>query len=401
MAIASGNKVFVHTVEETTTGSTPTLNPGDTKILRALARNVNLKKATLESQEVSLFRTQTEVRQGFNQVAGEIGFELSTDSWNDMFRWNMGGAVAAWTAYTAVTNAHGVFITAPSTITRTSGNWITDGYRIGDIIRGSNWTTGANNADFRITAIGGTGGAAITVGETTLATEATAPTKQFLGVGKRLDVGTTFKTFTLERVFSDINEFQVFRGMTVNTVRLSARPDALIGGSFGLLGMSATLNNATTMQSAPTAANSNPPMAAFEAVILGGGSSLNAVTSWDMLMDSQRSLQGVCGSKFSPDVFDGTFKATGTISTMFQNDSFMTFFETETILNPLQLKAVDLNGDFISFVVHRPKFLGHDMDPPLIGPVVQQIPWVATERQITNGVASFTNTFRIQRSTST
>jgi len=401
MAIASGIKTTVEYTEEATQGVTP--GSPTMQLLRATGRNINLRKSAIESAEPSLTRQTVEVRQGFNQTVGELGFELTTDNFNDMFRFLLGGSTAAaWTAYTAVGNSAGCNVTAPSTITRTSGNWITDGYRPGDWLDGSAWTTssGANNQRVRITSIAGTGAGAITVDSTTLVTEAAAVGKQFVGVGKFLKVSSVFKTFTLERAFTDLSEFQVFRGCTANTCRMSARPDALLTGSFGILGLSALLNNASALAT-PVSAIANSPMATFEASVIAGGSLLNAVTAFDMLIDNQRGIQPVVGSKFSPEVFDGTCKITGTFASMFQNDSFMVFFENETTLNPLQLKGLDPNGDFIAFSVFRPKFTGHEIDPPTQGPVLQQVPWQATLQSFSNGSTTFQEAFRIQRSTST
>jgi hypothetical protein len=402
MVNASGNKVSVLYVEEATPGTTP--GSPQTTILRAVGRNINLKKGALESQEVDASRQTVEVRQGFNQAVGDLGFELSSDSFNDPFRYLLGGATAAaWSLYTAVTNANGVAVTNATTITRTSGNWITDGYRPGDWIRGTNWTNAGNNSDVRIASITTTGATTIIIDSTTgtLVTEAAAATKQFQGIGKKISVGTVFKTVTLERAFTDIVEFQEFRGVTFNTMRLSARPGEMIGGSFGLLGMSGALNNATALTAVPTAANTNPPMAAFETSVYAGGALLPNVTGFDMLVDNQRSLLGVLGSKFSPDVFDGTCKVTGSFLSLFQNDTFMTLFESETPLFTMSMRAVDPNGAFLNFNVYRAKFTGHDMDPPQNGPVIQTIPWQGTIMGFSDGTTTFREMLRFQRSTVT
>lgn len=109
---------------------------------------------------------------GDSRVSGCAVLETATSGSGGAFDFAMPNGVA-------VTSASGVNTTNPSTITRTSGNWLTDGYLVGRWIRGSGWSNAANNSDLQITAVAGGGTTTITVSGATLVTEASASGKQF------------------------------------------------------------------------------------------------------------------------------------------------------------------------------------------------------------------------------
>jgi hypothetical protein len=104
-------------------------------------------------------------------------------------------------------------------------------------------------------------------------------------VGKKLKIGTTLKTVTVERYFSDVGSnglSQLFKGCSINTMSLTIRPDAMVGGTFGFIGMSAVLNGTGTgvgVSQLATGATytvssgfSNSPLSAFDGSLVLGGS---------------------------------------------------------------------------------------------------------------------------------
>jgi hypothetical protein len=380
MPIGSNTRVVLTYIEEVTRGTTPA-TPTLT-VLRAIGRNVNLEKEILESAEVRPTRQRSDVRHGFNRVAGNPGFQLSLQDYDDQIEYAMGGTWAAVTTTgTPDMGADGTL----NQFTRAAGSWITDGFRPGDIITTTGFTTTANNVTAkRCIAVAAT---TITMGaDVTLVTEVSGPGQTLDMVGNRIDMGTTLKTMTIERQFQDLTLYQVFRGVAVNQFSLTVSPEAIANGTLDLIGMSSDAISGSSLDATPTAAQDTSPFAAFDGALWEGGAIIAVATSLDFNINNQRTLEGVIGSKFSPDVFDGTAIITGNLSVFFESAALQAKFFNETE-SSLWMRLDDLNGtDFMDFKFYRVKYTGHGMDPGGTGPVTQGMPFEATE-QTTYGTA--------------
>jgi len=323
--------------------------------LRATGRNVNLEKNLLESEEVDADGMETDVRHGFNRVVGSPGFQLSREDYDDFIEFAMG---REWDTDIAVTGSPDMGVSSAGGFTRAAGSFITDGFRPGDIIRTTLFDT-ANNGDWRVTAVAATELSVVstTDGTTTPSSESEASGKSLVFPGKRIDIGTDICTFLLERAFSDISEYQVFNGVAVNEMQLSVEPESIIGGSFGLLGMSAVaLASSSTSAIDPIAANGTSPLAAFDGEIYEGGTRYAVATSLDFTLSRNRSLNPVIGSRFSPDVFGGQANIQGTLNVYFENETLFNKFVNETE-STIWTRFDDPNvaGEFMSIVFPRVK----------------------------------------------
>jgi hypothetical protein len=368
MAFASGTRVVLGYVEEVTRGTTPATPT--LKTLRTIGRNVNLEKNILESAEVRSSRQRSDVRHGFNQVAGTPGFQLSLADYDDFLEYTMGGA---WAAFTTGTGTYGS--TSPDKFTRAAGSFVTDGFRPGDIITTSGYVT--DNGQFRVLAVAAL---ELTVEEQTVTGESGSGDEEIQVNGERIDVGTTLKTVTLERQFQDLTQYQAYTGVAVQQMQMTISPEAIVGGTFTLLGMgSNAMSGSSVSAGGPTAAPDNSPFAAFDGSMHEGGAAVAVATAIDFTINNQRTLQAVIGSKFSPDVFEGTAIITGNVSFIFETNAIYNKFFNETETS-MWVKLDDLNGtDFMNIVFHRVKYTGNLMDPGQEGPVIQSGTFEALE----------------------
>lgn len=363
MVLASGTGVGLSYVVETTHGTTP----GSPTMLelRSTQRNINLTKNILTTQEVRSDRMIADSRHGFNQVEGSIGFELSIAAYDDMLAAAMGQS--AWTAGTTVDTGV-TTLSATSTgnkFTRGAGSFVTDGFVEGMWITSSNFTNAANNGNHLVTAVAAT---ELTV-TTTLVTETGDADEQIVCMGNFLKVGTTLTTFTFERRFTDITKYDVFKGVAINSMSLNINPEDIVGGTFDLIGMSASARSGTSLGS-PTAAATNSPFAAFDGAVYEGGTAIAVVTSIDFTLNNNRSIEGVVGSNFSPDVFDGQAIVSGNISLFLEDtDIFYDKFFNETE-SSIYLTLNDSAGtDWIAITFPRVKINSADINPPQQGPI--------------------------------
>lgn len=372
MTLASGTRARLSYVEEVTRGTTP--GSPTMKTLRATTRNVNLVKNMLESAEVRADRQKADVRHGFNRVEGGVGFELSGQSYDDFLAYALGGT---WAAAPAVALTPTLAITGASgTITRSGGSFTADGFRPGDVIQLGSFTDPLNNVLVTIITCGTTTCTVKTKSGALLVDAAADADATFVYPGKRLDCSTTLKTITLERAFLDIGKYQVFKGVTVDKMSLNIKPEQMVGGQFDLIGMSA-LALAGASLGAPSAAPGTSPYSSFDGSLFEGGL-LNAVcTGLDLSLNNNRQLAGVVGSKYSPDVFDGTADLTGNVMAFFEDEVMFNKFINETE-SSIFCRLDDLDGtNFMSIVLPRIKYTGGSIDPPQNGPVPIAMPWRA------------------------
>jgi len=376
MAIGSGSRVDLAYQTETVRG-TPD-SPAGIKYLRTTGRNINLEKDILESSEVRASRQRSDVRHGFNRVAGSIAAELGALAYDDWIQYGMGGS---WTAVTTTGSPDLQVITATDDFVRATGDFIADGFRIGDYITTTGFTAGANNGTFRIESLTTT---IITISPPAVAlVDEASTTGRTLDIeGKRIDIGTTLQTVTLERRFNDISQFQVFNGVAINEMAFSVSPESIANVTFGLVGMSADALVGAE-RGTPAAAPTNAPFAAFDGELYEGttaaANAIAVVTGLDFTVANNRSLEGVIGSKFSPDVFEGTAVVTGTMTAFLEDAVLMDKFFNETTSH-LTLKLDDINGtDYLIANFYKVKYTGGDVDPPQEGPVPISMPFEALE----------------------
>lgn len=436
MAQAVGTNVQLTYIAETTRGVTP--GSPAMKFLRANTRNINLKKDTLESQEISPSRQRVDVRHGFNRVEASFGFELSFASYNEilayaMARPNSDQSPAANTAATsgnydgwlmpAAANASVTISSVTQSTTTTSGsmvfvntnasantNWIDLGYRPGDVVVSTGFTNSANNGTWRVMSVTATN-LKVFIPRTTsgssgqTADAAPGAGKQVDYVGRRLSIGKTLTTMTIERGFTDVPLYQVFTGCAVNSLVLNVEPTALVGGTLNIIGMTADINNTSSLDAAPDAAASNSPFAAFDGSIQfvdGSGVEIVAtVTGGSVTLDNQRTLFPVVGQKTSQDVYEGVAKVSGTVSVLLESAAMLTAFQDEATLNSMTWRLNELGtSEFLNFAFDRVKFFAADINPPLNGPVIVEIPFEALEQSYTGFASAVVErtAFRVQRS---
>lgn len=371
--IAVGESSEIRYIAETVEGTTP--GSPQTKILRTTSRDINLKRKTLESQEIRATRQVKDVRLGMYSVEGKLGAEVSLIAYDDFIAANLGGT---WTAVTIAATPALAAVASGTHITRSTGSWITDDFRPGDIVVITLASNAANNGAFRVTAVTGTN---LTLLNPEMVDEAAA-TLVVAWPGKRCDVGALMQTFTIERAFKDVTKFEAFLGCCINTWDNKIQPEQMVTSDFGILGLTATPTSGTPLTVTPTAAPTHSPMSSFDGNIFEGGAANAVITGLDFSTTNGRKLDGVVGSKVSPQIFEGRFRVTGTLSAFFQDEVLQNKFINET-LSSAWVKLDDLNGtDFLNFVFPSIKYTGNDKNPPAEGGVVQSMPFMALEDSV-------------------
>jgi hypothetical protein len=279
-------------------------------------------KETFQSAELRSDRQITDFRHGNQKPVGNIGIELSYEEFDTFLEAALGGTWQAAYSKAASTWAAG------KTANIIYSSSATHSLVTGDVISVSGFT-GTQGLTLNTTmVIGGYVAHTLTITGVTLVTKASGATVTLLR-NPSLLVGTTQRSFAIERTFSDISKYQQFRGCVVNTLSLSVKPNAIVTGEFGMLARGAA-STGTPWDSSPTASKTNSPYDSFTGAIKEGGSAIGFVTAIDVKLDNGGTPTYVVGDDQTPVIPLGRSNVTGSMDVYFADLVMLRKFEDET-----------------------------------------------------------------------
>ncbi len=336
--------------------------------LRRVSATLDLTKQTYTSAEILTSQQVRDMRHGVKGVTATLNGEISPGAYAPFFgsilrRLFTTGATSG--ALTNVTAAAG----PPGTFTRAAGSWITDGFKIGDIVRWTGWTTGgstANNArNYRITALTAT---VMTVGTATtgavgkpeaVVAQASGDSVTVSVVGKKTYVpatGQINESYSLESWFPDVSESELFTGCRVGTIGLSLPPSGMATINIGFVGQNMTPDT-TQFFTTPTDVTTGGNLAAVNGFLSVNGVDIALLTGLSINITGNLSTQAVVGSNLTPDVFRGKVMVSGQFTALFDSGTIRDYFinETEISLRVALTASNAVNADFVSIVLPRIK----------------------------------------------
>lgn len=330
------------------------------QLLRRVQSTIDLEKDTYQSAETRSDFQMADFRHGVRRVRGSIQGELSPGTYTDLFASMLKKDFAAVSAITSA----GITIagTGPTyTVTRASGSYITDGLKIGDVIRLSAGTFNAANLakNLVITALTATVATVLVVNGSALVAEGPISGSTVTVVGKKSYVPTTGHTdvdFNVEHWFSDIAQSELFKGVKFEQADIALPPTGLATVNFSALGQDIATDT-SRYGASPSAATTTGALAAVNGVLLVGGAASTIITGATMSISSAYSGEPVVGSNVVPFLFAGTVMVNGQFTAYFadatQRDRFIN--ETETSLIVVLTADNTAASAFVSFVLPRIK----------------------------------------------
>lgn len=362
MASASGQRTALRFAPEIEYGV-----PGTTySVLRFTDTSLNLAKETYQSNEVRDDRQTADLRHGMRSVGGDFSFELSRGTFDVLL------AAALSGTWRAVTTGAASLEAEADAFVRDSGSFLEDGFLPGDMVMASGFAEAGNNGRAKVVAVS----ALRLEVDRALTVDAAAAGRTVALVGQRLANGTELVSFGLERAFTDISQFMLYRGCAVDSLSLSVTPGEIVTCSMSFLGkdmVQATATHAVAL----TPAGTGSPFDAFTGALYEGGQRVANVTAVELEIANGRSVQGVVGHKSPQEVHEGAFVVTGSISAYFKDAVLLNRFINEEE-SSLELLLEDVNGtDFHRIYLPRIKYTGGDVDNPNTGPVTVSMPFTA------------------------
>lgn len=382
MAAPAASGIFkqLRIAAETTYGTAPAASDASAYILRRVTCDVSPQIATFRSNEIRPDRQLVTFRHGTEQVRGTLRGELSPGSYKDIFAsllggtWTTGATSTIVTSGNTLTAAAAVANTSPGTFTRASGSWITDGFKIGDIVRLTGSSVAANNnRNYRITAltalvmsVGPTpttanpsvGLEAVTAGSDSSASVTIAVTGSKLSTPDPLAGGTLQDpSFTLEQYFSDQSLYELYTGCKPTDMRLAITPSGLVTADVTFMGHSFSTGSSQYFTSAQNAATTNATSGVVGLIRLAD-QDIGLVTSLSMTVNGGHTVDPVIGTPFVPFVFPGILDVSGSLSILFYDETYFNAAINETVVDlflELDLAAGTANSDFLSMVLTNVK----------------------------------------------
>jgi len=397
MPIAVGVKKTVAFKKQSGLGVIATGGAATGQYLRRVTSTIDLSKNTFKSNEILPSQQRRDYRHGVRSISGSLSGELSVGAYQAFFESMCRQAVQAAATTGALINVTSAVITgAAGTFTRAAGSYLTDGFKIGDVVNWTGWaTTGtANNAhNFLITALTATVMTVLAIDGVPIGAKAAGDSVTCTVVGKKTWVpasGHTRDYYTIEHFNSDISQSEVFTDCVIASLKLSLSPSDMTKVEWGILGLNLTTSTSAYFTS-PTAAATGGILTGVNGILIINGTAVAFVTSMTLDMEgSYTAPGGVVGAVVDPDIFPGGVDVTGQMTLFFVDGTYRDLFvgEVETSATVVMTANNTPNAPFVAINMSRVKFGGATKDDGEKG-IMLTIPFTALEN--INGGAAVAN----------
>lgn len=357
MTIAVGVAKQLVYKKEVTWGTAP--GASGAQLLRRVTSDLSLAKDTYQSEEIITNYQISDFRHGVRRVEGNINGEISPGTYEDFIAAALRKLFAAGaTTGTVIT----ISVTGTGTaFTRSSGSYLTDGFKVGDVVEGVGFVAANNNNHYAlVTALTATVMTVVTLDGVVLTDVAAGASVSVAVVGKKCYTPTTGHTddsFSIEHWYSDITESELFTGCKISSIDINLPPTGMATINFGVMGKDVTTNASTQYYTSPTAATTSGIVAAVNGLAYAIGTRQTVLTGLSIKYDGGMTSDPVVGSNTVPDIFEGRVNVTGELTAFFEDGTLRDAFinETEVALMFVFTTGSAKNADFVSFVLPRVK----------------------------------------------
>jgi hypothetical protein len=171
-----------------------------------------------------------------------------------------------------------------------------------------------------------------------------------------LKAGRTARFFTLEERHIDVTQYAVTTGAVINSMSLNIQPEAMVTGSFGIIGRNQAWSG--TSLGSPTAVASHPPFSGFTGTINEGGSAIANLTALELNIARNVEPIFVVGpSDLAKEMTLGQNVITGTATFLLESATLLSKFLNETE-SSLEVTLDGPAGGDLTISIPRLKYTG-------------------------------------------
>lgn len=396
-------KAYASGALSATAESDPTTAPGASggQLLRRVTHTLNLRKNTFQSNEIRSDRQIGDFRHGNRRVEGSISGELSPGTYFDLIEAAMRGTKATALAKSNTEFTSCAADNATSKFTFAGGDPVSEGFRVGDVIRFTNLSEASNNSkNFTILSFGGTSNREVTVSP--------APTSHSADTsfnvarpGRTIAVPSSSfvsRLFAFEDHDEATDISRLFTECRVTGFGLRMPAEGMDTIDIPVMGRGQTVYSAGSAPffASPTAITSSGVTAGANGLVQVGGTTVGVITDIALSFAMTADAPSVRGQLFPPEIFLGRAVVTGTLSALFENATFLENFTDEDEIS-LLVRADAGGGDApecISIYLPRVKLGGADVSRSGDGAQALNLPFQAL-RYLGAGAGIETTTIRI------
>jgi hypothetical protein len=385
MTLQPGKDFYIAYKVQPTKGTAP--GTGSAKQLRIdPSPGMSLRRTLIENPEVRSDGLTSMGRLGTREGVSSYGIPVTVGGLDDILEAIMR---STWVAAVAVTQATMTSITTTTTtIVAAAGSWITQGVRVGDVVRLTGHSTAANNnINLRVTAVTAS---TITVAGTPLTTDAVADTSFTLTILKKLSNPTspTRRAFYLEEYLRTADQSKVGDYYKFIALKLTGSPNGNCTAEVQLLGadMQPLASGSSPYFVSPTL-NTSIRLVWADATLRFNGSDVASCQAFELSVVIDAATEPGIGSTGAVDVIDNDCKVTGSLTLLRSDLSNLTLFtnETEFELGVLLVEPESEPKDCLSFFVPRCKIT--NLTAPLgdTGAMKETLPFTTGKKESVSG----------------
>lgn len=350
MASAQGINKLLVAKKESTWGTKASASGAS--YYRRVTGSFQLEKDTYNSNEILPSQQMRDMRHGTRRSTGALSGELSGSAYEEFIQ----AAVRKDFEAGATTGAVIVLSSTATTIARSSGSFVTDGFNVGSVISVSGFTDAGNNGLFVITSMTATVLTVSALAGQTRTIEAAGDTVTVLEKGKKTYTPLTDHTddsFTVEEWYPDATVSRVFLGQQIDTMNIALQPNAMATIDFGFLGKDAEAPTSSAYFTTPTAIGGEGIYSAPDGLLFINGVANGVVTGLNISLANNIQQTAVIGSNSIGAKSRGKVAVTIDGSAIFQDSTVLNYFNDET---EISLTYVLTNADNTdAFSIHLPR----------------------------------------------
>lgn len=348
MAVAQGiTRSWAYKVQNAL--GTPATGSGG-QLLRRTGIDLTGVKDTYSSAEIASHQQSTGATHGIASASGQISGELSCKTYGDFLQWLLRKDWVATSAISSLT----LTIAADGddwTVTRSTGSFLTDGVKVGDVVRLSGANLDAANVGINLVVVDLTA-LALTVNVlngSTLTAESSKASSTVTVTGKKAWTPTaahTNKYVTFEDYSSDVARSQLFSDVQIGGANINAPATGLITVQFPLVGLAPPVRSGSQVLTTPTAETTTDVLSSARFTVYIAGVRQDALTSFTLNINGNVTLgEAVIGSNRRPDTQKGRIGVDGSFTGLFEDDTLAAYFDNETAQEVVIVMAEDATDD--------------------------------------------------------
>jgi len=200
-----------------------------------------------------------------------------------------------------------------------------------------------------------------------------------------LKAGTTRRSYAIESHFADVatGGYHLFEGCVFNKAQFQIDANAMVTGSFGVVGQDNTVGDAATGGASYADPATTSPFDAFTGTIDEGGSPIATVTAISLDLDNGVEPRFVVGSDLTLLPSIGRSTLTGQVTAYFENSTLLNKFINETE-SSIEVELEDVAGNTLTILLPRIKYTGGPVNVGGFGPLTVALPFQALYEAYTN-----------------